>query len=211
MFGFLLKKRTDVKIFVQKYGNFVQNCKLQGQSKFFIKVIFVRSRLGRHDIMAYYEKVLLYAYPHLEDLARQIDKLVLKRALSSFSNYTSCESQCETILGMSDQKVRLLALKTRLDEILTRLTEYEMELLEYKYFKRKPRSSFSDFDSTSRQYFRRQLKLTEKISFLLNKSGMTEKWFNENYLDIDFMKLLLTRVIEYENNGNIKKNKRKKV
>ena len=158
--------------------------------------------------MAYYEKVLLYAYPHLEDLARQIDKLVLKRALGSFSNYTSCESQCETILGMSDQKVRLLALKTRLDEILTCLTEYEMELLEYKYFKRKPKSSFCDFDSTSRQYFRRQLKLTEKISFLLNRSGMTEKWFNENYLDIDFMKLLLKRVIEYENNGNIKKIKR---
>ena len=159
--------------------------------------------------MAYYEKVLLYAYPHLEDLARQIDKLVLKRALSSFSNYTSCESQCERILGMSDQKVRLLALKSRLDEILIRLTDYEIELLEYKYFKRKPKSSFSDFDSTSRQFFRRQLKLTEKISALLNRVGMTEKWFNENYLDIDFMNLLLARVIEYENNGNIKKNKRK--
>lgn len=160
--------------------------------------------------MAYYEKVLLYAYPHLEDLSRQIDELVLKRALSSFSNYTCCETQCEMILNMSDQKVRLLALKSRLDEILTRLTDYEIELLEYKYFKRKPKSSFSDFDSTSRQYFRRQLKLTEKISALLNRVGMTEKWFNENYLDIDFMKLLLDRVIEYENNGNINKNKNKK-
>jgi len=159
--------------------------------------------------MAYYEKVLLYAYPHLEDLSRQIDELVLKRALSSFSNYTSCETQCEKILNMSDQKVRLLALKSRLDEILTRLTDYEIELLEYKYFKRKPKSSFSDFDSTSRQYFRRQLKLTEKISALLNRVGMTEKWFNENYLDIDFMKLLLDRVIEYENNGNINKNKKR--
>ena len=157
--------------------------------------------------MAYYQKVLLYAYPHLTGLANQIDELVLKRALSSFSNFTSCEKQTEMMIDMSWQKVNLLALKVRLDEIFSQLTENEMMLLEYKYFKRKSKEYFADFDSTSRAYFRNQLKLIDKISSLLERAGMTEKWFNENYLQIDFMRLLLARVIEYENNGTINKKK----
>ncbi len=160
--------------------------------------------------MAYYQKVLLYAYPHLTGLANQIDELVLKRALGSFSNFTSCEKQAELIIDMTWQKSNLLALKVRLDEIFSRLNEYELTLLEYKYFKRKSKDSFTGFDTTSRQYFRNQIKLIDKISAIFEKVGMTEKWFNENYLQIDFMRLLLARVIEYENNGTINKNKNKK-
>lgn len=159
--------------------------------------------------MAYYEKVLLYAYPQLLKLTEQIDDLVLKRALGSFSCYDSCLEQAEAIMDMTLQKQNLLSLKVRLDEILKKHFENDMIYLEYKYFKRLKKEAYQNFDASSRGYFRKQLKLAEKFSSLIKADGMTEKWFFETFSNSEFMMRLLARVTEYETSGRIIKAKKK--
>ncbi len=160
--------------------------------------------------MAYYEKVLLYAYPHLLKLTEQIDDLVLKKALGSFSCHKSCIDQAEAIMDMTLQKKNLLSLKVRLDEILKKQFTKDILYLEYKYFKRLKKEAYQNFDTSSRGYFRKQIKLAEKFLTLINADGMTEKWFFETFSNSEFMMRLLARVTEYENSGRIIKNKNKK-
>ena len=159
--------------------------------------------------MAYYEKALLYAYPHLDEISNQIDDLVLKRALGSFSDYSPCEEQAQIIIEMAYQKESLLSLKEDLNRILKKFSEGELIYFEYKYFKRKPKEYYINFNTTSRAYFRKQLKLIEKFKNLLKSECMDEKWFYDTFSNCEFMMRLVERVSDYERSGRIVKTKLK--
>ncbi len=153
-----------------------------------------------------YTKAMLYAYPNLEAVAEQIDELVEKRALVSINDFSPALEQCEKIVELTFNKDLLFSLKIILEEILNSLTSIERDCLDYKYFKLKPKEYYIDFDAESRTYFRRQNKLIERISIKLEKKGYDNKWYEENYLKMDFFSELNKRVIEYEK--SIKKRKK---
>ena len=155
-----------------------------------------------------YTKTALYAYPNLQAIAEQINELVEKKALASMNNFTPAQEQCEKILDFTWQKDVLFALRIYIDEILCSLTPLEKDCLEYKYFKRKRKEYFIGFDAESRGYFRKQVRLAQKISQKLENAGATDQWFEETCLQMDFFKELLKRVIEREN--SLKKDKFKK-
>lgn len=154
-----------------------------------------------------YSKCLLYTYPNVSQLLEQIDTLVEKKALSSMDNFTPCLEQCEEIINLTAQKDVLIELSIKVKEILDKLSPYELDCLEYKYFRRKPKEYFKDFDSQSRQYFRAQNKIIYSISIKMEKSGLTDEWFTKNCLKNSFFKEMLKRVEEQEiiSKKNVKK------
>jgi hypothetical protein len=148
--------------------------------------------------MCYFEKVLLYSYPHLTNIIGDMDKLVCQKAYCSFSNNVSCLDLSEKIIRIIDKKDRLIDLKLKLDEIFKNFSVEEMLLLEQKFFKRKAvlKKLIEKFTIkySLRTYFRKQNRLLEKFSKSLNKNGMNEKWFLDKYGDIDWFKCLYSRL-----------------
>lgn len=146
----------------------------------------------------YYAKTALYAYSNLQTIASQIDDIVEKKALSSMNDYSLALTQCERIVEYTQQKDALFALKIRIEEVLDKLDFEQIDLIEYKYFKRKPKEYFEGFDFESRAYFRKQTKLISVVSELFEKGGTTDEWFESTCLKIDFFKELLKRTIAHE-------------
>ena len=156
----------------------------------------------------YYAKCALYAYPNIEAVMEQIDDLVERRALASMNDFSPCEEQCEKIITLTNQKDVLIELKLVTDKVLEKMTDYQKDCLDYKYFKQKPKEYFIGFDTVSRGYFRRQNRIVERISLLFEKLGATDKWFEENCLQMDFLRELLRRIKAQEERlkkGTVKK------
>ncbi len=156
----------------------------------------------------YYTKTVLYAYANIEAVKEQIDDFVERKALSSMSDYTPCIEQCESILNYTAQKVALIELKEIVSKVLKKLSDYELNCLDYKYFKQKPKEFYKDFDCESRGYFRRQVCLIKKIADLFENVGLTDEWFKKNLLTSNFFKEMLKRVEQQEKQNY--KNKAKK-
>ncbi len=144
--------------------------------------------------MDYYIKSILYAYPSLTDIIDNIDEVVYKKALASFSDTSPCIEQAERIMGLTNQKDLLIDLKIKVDEVLAKFSKEELLYFEYKYFKRLKKEAFYNFDTSSRRYFRQQIRLFNLLKKRFLALKMDEKWFNDNYLQIDFMRELLRRV-----------------
>ena len=156
----------------------------------------------------YYTKTVLYAYANIEEVKEQIDDFVERKALSSMSDYTPCIEQCERIINYTAQKIALIELKEFTEKVLKKLSSYELDCLDYKYFKQKPKEYYIDFDCESRGYFRRQVSLVKKISDAFENVGLTDEWFKKNLLTTNFFKELLKRVELHEKQNY--KNKAKK-
>ena len=146
----------------------------------------------------YYVKTALYAYPHIEAILDQIDDLVLRKALSSMSDFSPCQEQCEKILDFTWQKDVLCALKLMIEKALAKLSDIQKDMLDYKYFKRKSKESFIGFDVQSRGYFRRQVALVKKLGERFDKVGLTDEWFNQNCMVMDFFVQMYKRVVKSE-------------
>ncbi|MBO7149708.1 MAG: hypothetical protein J6V71_02325, partial [Clostridia bacterium] len=90
----------------------------------------------------YYTKTVLYAYANIDAVKEQIDDFVERKALSSMSDYTPCIEQCESILNYTAQKIALIELKEFVEKALSKLSPYELDCLDYKYFKKKPKEYY---------------------------------------------------------------------
>ena len=155
-----------------------------------------------------YTRTILYAYANIDAVKEQIDDFVERKALSSMRDFSPCIEQCEKMLEYTAQKVALIELKDFVEKALKKLSVYEMDCLEYKYFKRKPKEYFIGFDYESRAYFRKQVSLIKKLSESFESIGLTDEWFEKNCLNTNFFRELLKRVEAYE--GQCHKNKKKK-
>ena len=118
-----------------------------------------------------------------------------------------CIDICNSVINLIKEKDLYLKLMVVLDEIFTTLTEDEMLCVEYKYFMVKDKFKLLDFDYTSKQYFRRQNAIVEKVRKRLDKLGIDDNFFKENCLPIKFFSVLLRGVKEKEKLNN--KNKKK--
>lgn len=146
----------------------------------------------------YYAKSILYAYPNLEEIMEQIDELVERKAISSMNDTSPALIQCNAILNYTNQKDVLIEIKLVVDSILSKFDENELFCLDYKFFKSHTKEYYDDFDTSSRNYFRRQVRVAEKFALYLENRGIDNKWFEKNCLPIDFFSELLKRVIEHE-------------
>ena len=145
-----------------------------------------------------YTKTALYAYANLQEVMAQIDDLVERKALLSMSDFSPCIEQCEKIVDLIWQKDTLIELKAFCDRVLSKLTPYDLDCLDYKYFKKKPKEYYVDFDAESRNYFRKQTRLVNLIAKSFDKMGLTDDWFENNALKVNFMIELLRRVKIHE-------------
>lgn len=145
-----------------------------------------------------YAKTLLYGYKHLNELAEQIDIKVEKKALSSMNNITPAINQYNEIIELTFQKDVILSLKEVCDKILKKYSEEDLKFFEYKYFMRKPKSYFKDFDASSRAYFRKQNKLVENFSVSLEKNLVNDQFFEEQVFSIEFFRQLHKQTEEHE-------------
>jgi hypothetical protein len=105
----------------------------------------------------YYAKSVLYAYPHIEQITEQIDELVERKALSSMTDYSPCEEIPGKIIEFTEKKKTFIKLYTITEKVLKRFKLDELDCLDYKYFKQKPKEYYKDFDAVSRGYFRKQI------------------------------------------------------
>lgn len=144
-----------------------------------------------------YQKVLLYVYPRIERIVRDIDGMVRAQAYA-VSGTESGERVAERIAEYICVKGSFLYLKERLEEMLSRLNKEELYMLEYKYFRRrkKLKGEFCGYalDYNERTYFRRQARLSDKLNASLLREGMNEAWFSEHFSDVGFMMTALENV-----------------
>lgn len=145
-----------------------------------------------------FAKSILYSYSNMGDVCEQIDELVVKRALSSIADTSPALDQYERIINFTEQKKVIIKLYLIVTDILKKLSKDELDLLDYKYFKKRDKSYYNGFDNSSRTYFRRQIKIAKKFSELLEKRGVNDKFFITKCLPINFYKELLIRVKEKE-------------
>lgn len=140
-----------------------------------------------------YAKIILYSYPCCDSLTEQIDELVEKRALSSMYDFSPCEEQCLKILELTDQKRRIIKLKSVINKLLGKFSEKDLILLDYRYFKKMPAACYVGVDFFGRKYFRRQDALITRFCNLLEKAGLTDSVFEEKYLSIEFFREMKRR------------------
>ena len=145
-----------------------------------------------------YTKTLLSSYANLENVMAQIDELAVKKALASANDYSPCALQCEKIIQLNFQKDVIQVLKLTMDGILKKTAKKDLDLLDYKYFKKRPRAFYKDFDSSSRAYFRNQVRVAKEFGDKLDRIGINDEWFEENCLSTEFFSELYKRVKEHE-------------
>ena len=145
-----------------------------------------------------YTKTLLYAYPKLNAVIKQIDEVIDKILFSSMDNYRPCMAQCEKIIAYRLRKERVKILIKKMDKVISKLQDEELVHLDYKFFKSKKKEEFKDLDTTSRAYFRKQVAIVNKVSELLEKVGLNDEVFKRDYLSMKFFRYILGRVIEVE-------------
>ena len=156
-----------------------------------------------------YAKTLLYAYVNLDDVANHIDELVERKAKYSFSNYMPALSQFEEIVSLTYEKDIIYAVKLACDKILSRFSKEDLDFFRYKYFKNMSKKEALLFDSTSRTYFRKQVKLSEEFACRLEKYGIDDEFFEQKCLLIDYFRHLYKSTMEHERLQRKNKSKRK--
>lgn len=131
-----------------------------------------------------YVKVLLYAYPRLNELSEAIADGAEVKALLSFRTDDALRA-AERVAEAIATANRLRLLKETLDEALGGCSEDELFLLEYKYFRRKSelKGRFSGYtlSVSERSYFRMQNALLGKVGAALTLCGLTERAFFQTF------------------------------
>lgn len=140
-----------------------------------------------------YAKVILLAYPYIDKAVLQIDKQIEKRCSLSFFSTEPCEVSVEKISTLISDKRHLLFLKEEVDKVLSRLSDTERILIGYKYFNNRP---IEGFDYKSRSYFRRQNKLLDKFTKMLETINLDENIFIKEYSKIPYLKSIQIRIDE---------------
>ena len=145
-----------------------------------------------------FTKAILYSYSNLSEVCDQIDELVTKRALASMMDSSPAIEQYERIINFTEQKKVIIGLHIIVTDLLKKFQKDELDLLDYKYFRKRDKKYYKDFDYSSRSYFRRQNKVVSKFGNLLEKLGIDDDYFLTKCLPINFFKELLIRVKERE-------------
>ena len=141
-----------------------------------------------------YVKTLLHSYVHLPKIIIRINQVVLKKALNSMKDFSSCLTQCERIVNLTTQKAILTKAKYYLERAISRLTEDEKDFLDYKFFRTNLSEYTLKINSNSRNYYRVQQKIINTIGENLGFLGKTDEWFEKYCLKVPFLKKMYVAV-----------------
>ena len=146
-----------------------------------------------------YAKTLLFLYTGIEEILSEIDQVVEDRAVASMNDTSPVLEQALGIIKLTEDKVKLIELKKLIDTILKQFTSYEQVVLDYNYFKRLSREDYAKFDFKSRTYFRKKKSIIDKFSTILTEKGITDEYFEKEYLSIKLVKRFFKLTSVYEN------------
>ena len=155
-----------------------------------------------HDVsMNYYEKTCLTCYPVIDAVVRQIENVIKKNAKNSFYG-GSAERIAEKIIDLSETRIDLIDLKGYVKAAYETLDALDKELIAYKYFGLIPKSK--NFDHTSRNYFRRQVRALKTFSKQLKSAGLDEDFFAARYIKIAFINETYKRIVKEEGKKHVR-------
>ncbi len=142
--------------------------------------------------MKNYAKVLLYAYPLLKTVGTDYEEHIRNKALLSYDSRLTAEGLAEELAGEIIKMRRLEWLKAKIEEVLAGLSDVERELVALRYFgksKKKAgtalRNPLKGRSWTERTYFRRQLRLGDKLGSMLLLAGVSEEIYLREFREMD--------------------------
>lgn len=151
--------------------------------------------------MNYYEKTCLTCYPTIDAVVMQIENVIKKNAKNSFFNQ-GAEKIAEKIIMLSEARLDLMDLKDYVKSAYEKLDAIDKELIGYKYFGVYPKCK--NFDHTSRNYFRRQVRALNAFSRKLKNTGLDESAFMARYIKIAFINETYKRILKEEGKKHVR-------
>ena len=131
-----------------------------------------------------YARAILYAYPNLTKNMDNLDRSIMKKALNSINDSSSCIEQCEHIMVLKLQREILFDLKDVMDSVFAQLSEDENEILKGRYFTTSSKMANVELMfSYPNAYYRAHDRCINKIINYLKLSGITEETFKTGYLE----------------------------
>lgn len=136
--------------------------------------------------MLEWTKTILSVYRYLEKVTNAIDKIVDKRAENSsgyygdYYNFNSVYKICDSILELTERKIKLINLKLICEQALESLDPFLARILISTYFdNRKSRETAELMNISMRTFFRKIKIALHSFSSSLKKLGYNDDAFNE--------------------------------
>lgn len=140
-------------------------------------------------------KTVLVTYKSLNSVIEQIENLIKSKVKRSFYDYSSTYSQAQKILELVNVKDDLIDLCLLTKDAISKLNSQDRQHIEYKYLNVLPNN---EFDRTSRQYFRRQIKAFNNFCEKLIESGFDKDKFLNVYLKIPYIYQAYVKICSQE-------------
>lgn len=146
--------------------------------------------------MENYTKVVLYAYPFLRTVGKDYETHIRNRALLSYVSGMRTEDLAEYLAAEILRKEKLEWLKEVVERTLLKLSDEERTLVAIRYFgkRRKNRAKIGTTErkektrgKSARMYFRRQLRLGNKIGGLLKLEGLTRELYEREFQEEEIL------------------------
>ena len=145
--------------------------------------------------MKQYVKTILYVYPLIREMEKEYQVHIENRAVLSYREQRSVESQVEYLAQEITDKRNLLWLQSCVDKALSTLSDSERTLLAVRYFgktkkvkkavvAKAKRQSPKKGAMSERTYFRLQNRLICKMGEMLGGMGIDEKTFDALFAHI---------------------------
>ena len=123
-------------------------------------------------------KIILSSLENFDRVIFAIEEEIDERCLRSYDFRTPSSLFAEEILNLIDRKERLILLKKKVDKVISLLSSEEKDLLYCKYCGILPDKPFG---FSLRTYFRKQVKLFEKLDEYLSFIGISDERFKEEF------------------------------
>ena len=144
--------------------------------------------------MKFYVKTILSCFIALDSVIEQIENVIKKKARNSFYEYQGAERLANEVLSLCNIRLDLIDLKEKTANSLNKLSDEDKILIAYKYFGIMPEDE--NFDHTSWNYFRKQIRAIERFSKILEKQGMTYEYFLKTYMKIHYISEAYNKMVK---------------
>ena len=151
--------------------------------------------------MLNYAKTILSSYNQISGVITQIENVIQKRAKNSFYLRYDTVRLAEQLITLSEIRKDLIELKYITEDILSKIKPEDKILISYKYFGIVP--SDENFDHTSRNYFRKQVKALERFATKLVNDGFDQERLQNKYLKIAFIAGVYKKTLLEEGNKHV--------
>ena len=135
-------------------------------------------------------KIILSSYSNVERVVKEIDNCIEKRCFNSYYDNRPVDSIFSEIADMIERKNKLTDLKKKVDLVFSLLSEEEIDLLNCKYFGKKPKNPFL---FSMRTYFRKQKRLLIKLDEYFSFIGINDEKFFSDFKGDRFIALAKIR------------------